>query len=178
MPSIASAAPSMGLSFDGPAAVLLLKLACVLLGLWLCLQGGRALSAFFTGLVGVGCGYGGVLLCKHFPDMPALELVFFTMFAFFGLCAGFFLITLLACPLKRLSFSGWIPEFLPVLPGAALCAWTAGVGFLSRLWLAGCLFAALSLWGILRQQNRRRHPKIHHTYDDLYRMPRPEESHD
>ena len=162
-----------GITFDDTMVRFLLDIAGMVLGLYLCFGGRRALGSCTVTALGLACGWGGVLISRHFPANDWMKLVFFTMFCFLGLCMAYFLDTLWKAAAKKLpgygQFGdrfGWLPAFL----GAGLTAGTLWQKVYRVDIAAWALFALLSLLGILRQRKDRMHPRITHTYDDLYKM--------
>ena len=164
---------SGGLRFDETMVRFLLELGCVLLGIAICVGGTKSLNACLVVAGGLLGGWGGVLLSERFPESLVLKLVFFSMFAFFGLCLAFFLDNLWKSVTRGIGAFGWFGAhffWLTAFLGAGLAAATVWERIYRNEFAAIGLFAGLSLFGFLWQLSHREKTTTARTYEDLYRM--------
>lgn len=139
----------------------------------LCFWGYKYFQSICLMLLGSLCGVTGILIANGMTDHIILQVFFFVIFLFLGVCLFYFLSLLLVSILKILRI--WSPIYKKeYLISAVLGSAVAGVTvyqkiFRNALVVAGAS-AVLGVWGILYSRKRIKERKPFLTYADLYRL--------
>lgn len=165
------------LQFDAVTIRFLLDIFLVSLGILLCFKGLKLLETVALLTTCLLCGYGGSILSEWLTQSLVFKLLFFSLFAFMGVCVLYFVWTILAAALKPLPIGKWVEKkfyWLTAVLGGGMAGLTVWMDIL-RLPLAVALGTlVLTVAGIVWQVAHKDEQRVAHTYDDLYNMKREE----
>ena len=172
---------STGLHFNDTTILFFIDIVILILGLFLCFEGIRAAKVVLLVCATLYFGYSGVLLSNIVTSGLLVKLIFFSSFAFIGLCAIYFIYELSLAFFKnstslwwgkRLSVLRKLCDFFFTFLGGFICSLTLYLRIYNNIFVTAIIFILSVSFGLFRQHTHKKNRKPFYTYDDLYRMQR------
>lgn len=164
--------------FTYDAVSLLILLASMTAGVFICLWGYKYFQTLCLMLAASGFGYLAIGVFNKLPDNMILKMVFFVSVVFLGICISFFAFKILIRLFEKLRLIIFLRKNLYLFStviGATVIGTVVYYHIFKDVLTACLLFATFCGIGIVHQR-KRKNTQIHFkTYDQLRQMKYPDE---
>ncbi len=166
------------ITFSREAVWFLLTIFAWIVGFFICILGYKYLQTLVLIVLGMLCGGLGVWIGDQMTDNTLLQLSFFVMFTFLGVCLLYLLSILWTWGLKKVKLydACWRGRcYTAALVGALVVAGVLYFRIYRNGVVALVLFALSFVASVIHGKRQAAKQKPFYTYEDLLRVTRPDE---
>lgn len=159
--------------FSQEVITLIIVVIALITGLLMCFWGYRYFQTIALVLLGCVCGMTGFRIGEKMTPNPILQMCFFVMFTFIGICLLYLLSIFWTTLLKKLKLQSLIQRSLHIIAavsGALIVGIVTYTQVFCNLIVVIVITSILIIGGIWYGIRNLKTKRVFHTYEDLYKM--------